>query len=351
MSTNNKPLNTDNNNQEEVDLGSLFVIIGKGFSNFFNFIGTIFIGIFNFIIAILIFLKKNSIKIGIATIFGFGAGIYLEVNSSSRYESNLLVKPNFESTRQLYNTINYYNDLVKQKDTVALQKIFSLDNASAASIKKFEIEPVIVDTDIINLYGDLILSADTLIVSSYEYLDFKAAFTNYDYKVHKISVVAEKNNVFDKLGEVIIASVANNKYFNRVKLLKNESLNRTDSLYRQNLTQIDSLRKVYMLVMLEEAKKQTIGTNIDFGGGKRTTKELELFETNIKINLELIEIAEEKSNKYDVINVISSFQPIGYKIKGVTKNYVFILGVLGAGLMIIFLLLVNLNRFLENYKK
>ena len=39
-----------NNNEEEVDLGSLFVIIGKGFKNFFNFIGSIFKGIFEFII-------------------------------------------------------------------------------------------------------------------------------------------------------------------------------------------------------------------------------------------------------------------------------------------------------------
>ena len=351
MSANQQPTKTNNNKEEEVDLGSLFVIIGKGFSNFFNFIGTIFIGIFNFSIAILIFLKKNSMKIGIATFIGFAAGVFLEVKSSSRYESNLLVEPNFESTRQLYNTINYYNDLVQQKDTVALQKIFSLDNASAASIKKFEIEPLVVDTDIINSYDDLILSADTLTIRSYEYLDFKAAFTNYDYKVHKISVVAEKNNVFDKLDDVIIASVVNNKHFNRVKELTNESLNRTDSLYRQNLTQIDSLRKVYMLVMLEEAKKQTTGTSIDFGGKKRTTKELELFETNVKINLGLIEVAEEKSKKHDIINVISNFQPIGHKIKGVTKNYVFIFGVLGAGLMITFLLLVKLNWFLENYKK
>jgi hypothetical protein len=42
MSTN------QNKNEEEVDLGSLFVIIGKGFSNFFNFIVTIFKGVFHF---------------------------------------------------------------------------------------------------------------------------------------------------------------------------------------------------------------------------------------------------------------------------------------------------------------
>ena len=30
------------NNEEEVDLGSLFIIIGRCFFNFFNFIGNIF---------------------------------------------------------------------------------------------------------------------------------------------------------------------------------------------------------------------------------------------------------------------------------------------------------------------
>ena len=47
-----------NNNEEEVDLGSLFVIIGKGFKNFFNFIGSIFKGAFHFLISILLF-KRN----------------------------------------------------------------------------------------------------------------------------------------------------------------------------------------------------------------------------------------------------------------------------------------------------
>ena len=44
-------------NEEEVDLGSLFVIIGRGFSKFFNFIGSIFKGIFHTVILFLIFIK------------------------------------------------------------------------------------------------------------------------------------------------------------------------------------------------------------------------------------------------------------------------------------------------------
>ena len=342
---------SNNNNEEEVDLGSLFVIIGKGFSKFFNFIGSIFKGIFHVLISILIFLKENIIKIGVAAIVGLVVGAFLEVKKIDTFESELLLEPNFKSARQLYENINYYNNLVKQKDTAGLIKTFKLDKEYATSLKKFEIEPVKTENDIINSYNDFILSVDTATVKSYSFLEFKTSFTNYDYKVHKVTVKAEKNNVFDKLDDVIISSVVRNKYFNTLKGLTNKNLNRTDSLYRENLTQIDSLRKVYMQVMVEEAKRQSAATNIDLGSEKRSTKELDLFDASRKINNDLKNIASEKATKYEVINIISNFQPIGTKIKGVTKNYAFLLGVLGASLMIVFLFLLKINKYLENYKK
>ena len=345
MSTNQK------NNEEEVDLGSLFVIIGKGFSNFFNFIGSIFKGIFHFLISVLLFLKEHLLKIVIAGVIGIIAGVFLEVNTTTKYGSDLLVEPNFKSTRQLYNNVNYYNDLVKQKDFKALQRIFSLDEEAAISLKKFSIEPVIIDSDLINSYNDLILSIDTLAIKSYEYDVFKTSFTDYDYKVHKITVIAEKNNVFDKLDDVIISSVVNNTYFKRIKELTNENLNRTDSLYRQNLIQIDSLRRVYMKVMLEEAKKSNTGTSIDLGDKKKGTNEMALFETSRRLNYDLKSLAAEKSTNFEIINVVSSFQSVGYEIKGITKNKAFLLGIVGSVLMIVFLLLMKLNKFLENYKK
>ena len=345
MSTN------QNSNEEEIDLGSLFVIIGKGFSNFFNFIGNIFKGFFHVIISVLLFIKKNIIKIGVAAVIGGILGVFLEVKKTDTFESELLLEPNFESTRQLYENINYYSNLVKQKDTLGLERTFKLDTETAVSLKSFLIEPVVTENDIINSYNDFILEVDTTTVRSYAFEDFKESFTEFDYRVHKVTVRAEKNNIFDKLDEVIIASVVKNKYFNKIKNLTNKNLNRTDSLYRENLSHIDSLRKVYMSVMVEEAKKQTNGTSIDLGGEKRSTKELELFETNRRINADLKYIASEKATKYEVINVISNFQPIGTEIKGVTKNYTFMLSLLGAGLMVLFLILKELNSYLNNYKK
>ena len=106
-----------------------------------------------------------------------------------------------------------------------------------------------------------------------------------------------------------------------------------------------------MQVMIEEAKNQSNGTNIDLGGQKRTSSEFELFEVSRRLNLDLEEISEDRAEKYEVINVISNFQSVGQEVKGVTKNYGFLLSFFSASIMILFLLLRRLNKYLDNYKK
>ena len=345
MST-NQPTSKD----EEVDLGSLFRIIGKGFSNFFNFIGDIFKGIFHFLILVLIFFRKHVILIGSAALIGFVAGFLLELNSPDTFKSDMLVAPNFKSTQQLYNNITYYNDLIKQKDTLRIQTTFNVDKKIAASLKRFSIKAVINENDIINSYNKFALEVDTATVSSYPFKEFNTSFKDLDYKIHRITVIAEKNDVFKKLDEVILSSVVTNKYFNRLKELTNRNLNRTDLMYRQNLMQLDSLRRVYMQVMLAEAKKESSnGTNIAIGGGKTITKEIEVFKINREINEDLERVVRDRSEKYEVINVISNFQPIGSEVKGIANNKAVKLAVLGSLLMIFVLLLLRLNTFLNTF--
>ena len=120
---------------------------------------------------------------------------------------------------------------------------------------------------------------------------------------------------------------------------------------RKNLVLADTLSKVYMQVMIDESKRQTNGTNIDLGGNKKTTKELEIFNTKQNINLALEDVLIEKSEKYEVINIISNFQTIGYKIQGITKNAIFQFAFIGAILIILFILIMQLNRYLKNYTK
>ena len=345
MSTNQQ------NKEEEVDLGSLFLIIGNGFKKLFTFIWKVLMGLFHFFILILLFLKDNMIKLGIAVIIGAGFGGYQEFKKEKTFASDLLLQPNFKSSKQLYNNVAYYNVVVAQQEYDSLSNTFNITMDEAKSIKKFEVNPVRTDNDIVKAYDDLILSIDTTTVKSYSFGQFKKEFTDFDYKVHQVHVEATNSKVFSKLDDVIIASIVDNKYYNRVNTITRENLYRTDSLLRKNLDQVDSLRQVYMKVMLEEAKKQNSGTSIDMGGNGRTTKELELFQTNRIINKDLKDVSEDICEKSEVINVISNFQPVGYEIKGLSKNSIVIFGALGFLAMIGILLLLKLNKFLDSYKK
>ncbi len=345
-------MSNETKENEEVDLGSLFVILGKGFKNLFHFFGTLFKNLFHFLIQILLFLKSNIIKLSIATVVGALIGVFIEFKSETKYEGNLYVKPNFSSSRQLYNNIQFYNDLVKQKNNVLLASIFKISPEDAKSLKTFAIQPVINENDILTSYDDLTQSIDSLTVKSYSYIKFQNAFTKFDYKIHEISVTATKNNVFEKLSTSIISSIINNDYFKNLKKINKANLLRTDALLKKNLEQADSLHYVYKKVLIEESKKSNSGTSIDLGNNdvKSSNRELKLFEANLELNESLIDVNKDLSEKSEVINIVSNFQPIGHKVKEIKKNKIFQLGLLGFSFMVVFLLLIKLNYFLNNYK-
>ena len=339
------------NNDEEVDLGSLFTVIGKGFKNFFNFIGNIFKGIFHRLILILLFLKLHILKFSVAVLIGGIVGFFLESNKETKFSSNLIVKPNFESTQLLYENINYYNDLVKQQNTKHLASIFKIDTSKAAALRKFEITPLMNSNDIINAYDNFILEVDTLTVKSYDFDNFEASFTDYDYLVHNIEVKATVSDIFNELENTIINSIEKNTFFTKIKNLTKENLNTKDSILKANFIEVDSLRNVYMRAIIEGAKNNSNGTNIDLGSKSNATKENDLFEIDRKIIYDLSQTYQDIATKSDVINIISNFKSVGSEIKGITKNLIFIMAALAFLLTLFFILLLDLNKYLENYKK
>lgn len=336
---------------EEVDLGSLFLIIGRGFNKLFTAVENIFNNFFYFLIQVLLFLKLNIIKLSIAALVGGTCGLFLEYISGKKYESSLYVKPNFKSARQLYSNIQHYDDLVQQKNFDGLSEIFNISKKDAKRLKRFTITPVLNENDVLTSFDELMKSIDTSSAKSYSYEKFKQTFTAYDYAIHQITVVSSTDNIFLGLSAPIITSITNNDYFNNLKASKNENLKRTDALLRKNLDQIDDLHELYKQVLLEESKKVHAGTTIDLAkNNKNSDKELELFNTSLRLNEELIDVNEDLSEKSDVINVVSNFQPIGHKVREIEKNKGFQYALVGFSLMITALLFIKLNSFLKAYE-
>jgi len=141
----NKTQNTSSNNQsneEEIDLGQLFTLIGKGFSNLFNFIGSILTSVFNGLIALIIFVKKNFVNIILGIVIGAASGyIYKKFYKVPTFESSMTVQPNFGSTIQLYKNIDYYQSLVRQQDFERLATSLNISIEESKEISGFEVEP------------------------------------------------------------------------------------------------------------------------------------------------------------------------------------------------------------------
>ena len=339
------------NNEEEVDLGSLFVIIGKGFKNFFNFIASIFKGIFHFLIITLLFFKEHLLKIIVAGLLGFIFGAYLDYNKGVIYESKMLVKPNFDSTKQLYGNILFYNDLVNQKEYNLLMETFQINQEEAESLREFSIEALMNENDIIISYDELAVSVDTLAINDYDFESFKKAFTNYDYFIHEVKVTSTQNKIFKKFDKIILSSVSENDYFRNINNSEKSNLHRSYNLYDKNISQIDTLRKVYENVLLENAKKSTSGTNINLSAEVNKNVDIELFKINRNLDSYLTQISEKKSEKDKIINVISSFQKVGKISGGILKSSKFIYFSIGFIAMVFMLLLIKLYAFLDKYTK
>ncbi len=81
-----------------------------------------------------------------------------------------------------------------------------------------------------------------------------------------------------------------------------------------------------------------------------TTKEVAVFDKYMVMNEELIEVNRKLTAENEVVNVVSSFNAIGMKVKSWYKNFA-IIGFIG-GFALIFLLIGirKLDQQLVNYK-
>jgi len=336
---------------DEVDLGNLFKIIGKGFKNLFNTIGQFFKSVFHYFILLLLFFRNNALKLGIAVFIGSVIGLYLDLTLPKQYSSSMIVEPNFKSAQQLYQNINFYHELVKQKDLNLLAQTFQIPVSEASKLKGFYIEPLKNENEKYEFFNDFIEEVDTTTIKNIDIIEFKKGFTDYDYKYHQIKVKSLSNIIFEKLSTPIISSIQNNSYYKYQKKINDENLFQNEKVLVKSLQEVDTLRKIYNEVLITEAKKAEMGTNITLAQGVKKTDELELFNESLKLNEELINNNKEKAETTDILNVVSTFSKVGIKERSLFNKMTTILG-LGFGLlMLIFILLKQLNSYLLKYIK
>ena len=129
-----KEIKTPQNNSDELDLGQLFKLIGRAFDRLFSFAGRVLNKLFLAFVWIVFFIKKHFMKLILAGIIGLSFGIFKEKTTEPIYTSSIIVKQNYSFGESLYNTINYYQGLLGQKDYATLARELSRRNLVRFSV-------------------------------------------------------------------------------------------------------------------------------------------------------------------------------------------------------------------------
>ncbi len=124
----NKPVNTQPGS-DEIDLGQLFRMIGRGFDR-----------VFKAFLRLFLYLKRKALWLIGAVIIGLAIGLFLNLSVDKRLKTEVIVKPNFESKDYLYDIIEEIQANIVARDTQFLSKL----GVDIAEVKGFRvsIEPL-----------------------------------------------------------------------------------------------------------------------------------------------------------------------------------------------------------------
>lgn len=339
---------------EEVDLGQLFNMIGRLFDRLFNFISSIFKAIFSVFIYAIKAIITNFKLITIVLIVAAILGAVLQRTQKDIYESQMLVKPYFDSKFQLVTNINYYNALIGEKDYNQLMSIFDIDEESAKQIIEFTIHPGPEnENDKIKQYDSFVKSIDSIRAQDISFDEFIENRSIYSGDVFEINVRSYKKDIFRSLEEGLNSTFTNT--YSVKKMQKRDSL---ISIERKrilaSIKEVDSLKKVYLRVMEDESKTKegsyTTRDGMSFIQEKTKTKEYELLKEENELR-KALSILDAKKVEEDVyFDTLSSFQDVGAKYTSIWNLYVLILPILAFIILCIIYLSIKLINYVTSYE-
>lgn len=339
---------------EEIDLIQIFNMIGALFNKLYNFIKSIFKAIFSILIYALKAIIDNFKIIAIVVIVAGCLGFALEKTRPDIYNSQMLVKPYFDSKFQLVTNINYYNALIGEKDYKQLTQIFGINEEDAEQLIKFEIHPGPEnENDQIKQYDNFLKGLDSIRAQEVEFDEFLENRSIYSGDIFEINVQSFKKDVFRSLEDGL-----NSTFTNTYSIKKMEKRDSLIAIKKERILSsikvVDSLKQVYVNVMEEESKSQdgsyTTRDGLSFIQEKTKTKEYELLEQEINLRKELSELESQKVEEDVFFDTLSSFQDVGAKYTTIWERYSIIFPFLAFLALSVFYLAVKVVKYVKSYE-
>jgi hypothetical protein len=303
MSTNLPEKQTD-----EVDLGQLFKIIGKGFERLFGFIYKIFNKLFSAFIFLVFFAKKHLIKLILALVIGLGLAFIKDNYGSKKYLSTVVIKQNYNTGEHLYNTLGYYQKLIDQKDSIELATLFNITPKDAQKLSDLKVESSLTENQKIALFDEFSKGLDSTLATKQKFKDFSKNLKDYEHSIQKITLESNGKSDFNKIFTQIVKNIESSGYFINEQKKDSVSLVKQEVALLNSIEESDSLQKVYQEVLRKSVEKTSGGeTSITFEGSSKQgiTKEFELFQSDLALRRELVEINRSMEDIKEIIEIVS----------------------------------------------
>ncbi|MEL7271418.1 MAG: hypothetical protein AAGL34_17735 [Bacteroidota bacterium] len=216
-----------NQSSDEIDLGQLFQLIGKGF----NRLGIGFLKLF-------IYLKKRAFILGGLVILGVAAGFGLNQITEEKKKIEVIVKPNLDSENYLYDVVAEIQSNIKSKDTAFFNDL-GIRNMDLAQFK-ISVNPIEqdkskkVDMDYLELLEKFQNNAQFSDV-------IRAEITKQSALNHRIEFLFNDAEEGQNFADKVMTYINSSDYF---KELINISNSNSETRLKENemlIQQIDSL--------------------------------------------------------------------------------------------------------------
>ncbi len=334
-------------------IGSALRILVIGFQIFIK-------QLVSFVLGLLLFIKRNLIWLLIGAVIGLIYGFYIRQTQGELYRSSLIVRTNFNSGRNLYESVDFFNSLINSSNLKELAGLLHINESEAASIKNLEAQPVKSELITAELYQSTFLDiesgrkprTDTFWMRNVNYENFKEALTIYDYPVHEISVFSNDPIIFSKIQQGIIDRISGNDLLHRMHATNITLRKQEIDLLNASIKSLDTLKKVYNQRLAASLPEQQNSSLTILGGNHLTASppELELYDKLLDLNEELRITTRKHLINDEIVQVYSPFSPVG------TKDSFFILDIskfslIGLAISFCIVSLISLFRFISSLEK
>ncbi|WP_343622891.1 hypothetical protein [Flavobacterium lindanitolerans] len=219
----NSPTNPDN---QEIDLAQVSRKLGQAYENFLSWIFRGFL-----------FIKRNIIILAVLFIVGAGLGFYLD-KTTTVYNHEIIIKPNFGSTEYTYSKINLTNSKIKEKDFRFLK---SIGIKNPILISEVEIEPISDIYEFVNAREQNFELVKLMAENGDLNKIIEDETTSKNYTYHKIKITTNKAIDRDQIVEPLLNYLNKSEFYSEIQKTALENIRLKIESDKSTIKQIDDL--------------------------------------------------------------------------------------------------------------